>query len=102
MPRVTIELEIPGDLARFRLPRGVNARLQELLDRRDSGTPLTKAERLEAEGLVELAKRSRFCGCGPRRHPERPPIRSGDELDRTLRQAIPAEQRDGRRRRTGR
>jgi hypothetical protein len=47
---------MPGDLARFRLPRGVNARLQKLLDRQDSGIPLTKAERLEAEGLVEMAE----------------------------------------------
>jgi hypothetical protein len=57
MPQtVAIELEVPDDLARFRLPEGVNARLQELLDRQDSGTPLTPAERQEAEGLVNLAE----------------------------------------------
>ena len=49
-----IEVQMPGDLARFRLPRGVQTRLQELLDRQDSGTPLSDAERSEAEGLVSL------------------------------------------------
>lgn len=53
---VSIELEMPGDLARFRLPPGVHARLQELLDRQDRGLPLKEAERLEAEGLVDLAE----------------------------------------------
>ena len=55
MSRVAIELELPGDLARFRLPPAVNARLQSLLDRQDSGIPLDRHERQEAEGLVELA-----------------------------------------------
>jgi len=33
MPQmVAIQLEVPDDLARFRLPPGVNTRLQELLD----------------------------------------------------------------------
>jgi len=53
---VAIRLEVPDDLARFRLPPGVNARLQELLDRQDSGQRLTPAERKEAEGLVNLAE----------------------------------------------
>jgi hypothetical protein len=52
---VAIELEIPEDLARFRLPPGVQARLQALLDRQDQGATLTSAEREEAEGLVDLA-----------------------------------------------
>jgi hypothetical protein len=51
-----IELQLPGDLARFKLPAGVQVRLQELLDRQDCGQPLTDAERSEAEGLVELAE----------------------------------------------
>jgi hypothetical protein len=50
-----VEVEVPGDLARFRLPAGVQSRLTELLDRQDSGQPLTDAERREAEGLVDLA-----------------------------------------------
>jgi hypothetical protein len=52
---VAIELEMPGDLARFRLPLAVNQRLQELLDRQDRER-LTTAERREAEGLVNLAE----------------------------------------------
>jgi len=52
---LTIEVDLPDDLARFRLPDGVDARLQELLDRQDSGTPLSPQEREEAEGLVNLA-----------------------------------------------
>jgi hypothetical protein len=53
---VAIKLSVPDDLARFRLPEGVNARLQVLLDRQDSGQRLTVAERKEAEGLVNLAE----------------------------------------------
>jgi hypothetical protein len=53
---VAIELEVPDDLARLQLPPGVDARLQELLDRQDRGRPLKAAERSEAEGLVELAE----------------------------------------------
>jgi hypothetical protein len=57
MPQVVaIELELPDDLARFRLPPGVQARLQALLDRQDEGATLTAAERQEAEGLVDLAE----------------------------------------------
>lgn len=53
---VTIEMELPDDLARFRLPAGVHSRLQELLDRQDQGQRLTIAERSEAEGLVNLTE----------------------------------------------
>lgn len=53
---VAIELEMPGDLARFRLPLAVNKRLHELLDRQDRGERLTSGERKEAEGLVNLAE----------------------------------------------
>ena len=50
-----IEIEIPADLAQFRLPDGVQERLHMLLDKQDSGQPLTDAEQREAEGLVDLA-----------------------------------------------
>lgn len=40
----------------FKLPTGVNERLQDLLDRQDQGIALTPAERTEAEGLVNLAE----------------------------------------------
>ena len=53
---VMLELEMPGDLVKFKLPKGVNKRLQHLLDRQDRGEELTPAERLEAEGLVNLAE----------------------------------------------
>jgi hypothetical protein len=53
---VTIELELPDDLARFCLPPGVNARLKDLLDRQDRGEALSSDERAEAEGLVNLAE----------------------------------------------
>ena len=55
-PSVLIELEIPKDLEQFRLPAGVQRRLQDLLDRQDQGTDLSPAERQEAEGLVDLAE----------------------------------------------
>jgi hypothetical protein len=52
---VKIEIEMPDDLARFRLPEGVQERLNTLLDKQDGGQPLTDSERREAEGLVNLA-----------------------------------------------
>ena len=44
------------DLEQFRLPAGVQQRLQDLLDRQGHGTELTPPERQEAEGLVNLAE----------------------------------------------
>ena len=52
---LTLEVELPGDLDRFRLPEAVAARLRHLLDRQDDGQPLTPDEYAEAEGLVNLA-----------------------------------------------
>ena len=51
---VQLEVEIPGELARLRLPQGVERRLHQLLDKQDSGQQLTDDERREAEGLAEL------------------------------------------------
>lgn len=51
-----VELDLPDDLRRFRLPAGVQARLTELLDRQDNGHLLTAAEREEAAGLVSAAE----------------------------------------------
>src|SRR6266571_1110749 len=53
---VQIEIEMPGDLARFRLPKGVQKRLQKRLDKQDQGRGLTGAEKSEAEGLVDLSE----------------------------------------------
>jgi len=50
-----VTFEIPDDIERLRLPEGVDRRLQALLDKQDSGDPLTSDERAEAEGLVDLA-----------------------------------------------
>jgi hypothetical protein len=55
-PSVLSELEIPTDLEQFRLPAGVQQRLQALLDRQEQGAALTPAERQEAEGLINLAE----------------------------------------------
>ena len=38
------------------MPRGLQVRLQELLDRRDEVGKLTRRERQEANALVELAE----------------------------------------------
>lgn len=51
-----LELEVPDDIATFRLPEGVDARLHDLLDKQSAGEELTSAEQLEAEGLVNLAE----------------------------------------------
>ncbi|MCE9638051.1 MAG: hypothetical protein K8T90_20305 [Planctomycetes bacterium] len=53
---IALELLIPDDMAGIRLPPGVDERLTFLLDRQDGGRRLSKAERLEAEGLVELTE----------------------------------------------
>jgi hypothetical protein len=53
---LTLDIDVPDDLERFRLPHAVAARLQSLLDRQDTGQPLTPQERQEAEGLVNLAE----------------------------------------------
>jgi hypothetical protein len=53
---IHLELEVPDDLARLRMPEGVQQRLTELLDKQDAGTALTDSERREAEGLVDLAE----------------------------------------------
>ncbi len=56
MPPVIVEIEVPGELEEFKLPEGVQSRLQELLDCQDKGQELPGAERKEAEGLVSLAE----------------------------------------------
>lgn len=51
-----LQVDLPTDLARFRLPQGVERRLQLLLSRQDAGLALSPDEQLEAEGLVDLAE----------------------------------------------
>jgi hypothetical protein len=49
-----VELELPGDWRRFRMPRALQDRLQDLLDRQDQEGKLTPKERREATALAEL------------------------------------------------
>lgn len=51
---IQLKVEMPGDLAKFRLPKGVQKRLHDLLDKQDQGDHLTPAEKREAEGLTDL------------------------------------------------
>ena len=53
---IDLKIAVPQELARLHLPEGVDRRLQALLDKQDSGMPLTPDEQAEAEGLVELAE----------------------------------------------
>jgi hypothetical protein len=51
---VVVELDLPKDWRRFRLPRALDERLQELLDKQDLEGRLTRRERREATALTEL------------------------------------------------
>jgi hypothetical protein len=51
---VLIELDLPKDWRRFRLPPALRERLQELLDRQDLNGRLDPRERREATALTEL------------------------------------------------
>ena len=44
---LTLVVDLPDDLARFRLPEAVDARLQSLLDRQDSGQLLIQGKRIK-------------------------------------------------------
>jgi hypothetical protein len=51
---VLVELELPKDWRQFRLPRALDDRLHELLDRQDRDGKLSRLERREATALAEL------------------------------------------------
>jgi hypothetical protein len=51
---IQLEVEMPEEMSRLQLPEGVERRLHELLDKQDSGQPLTDNERREAEGLAHM------------------------------------------------
>ena len=51
---VLVELALPGDWRKFRLPPALHERLQELLDWQDSVGKLSLKERREAAALTEL------------------------------------------------
>lgn len=56
MAQALIKIEVPLSTNQFKLPKAVNNRLQELLDRQDQGKKLSVAEKEEAEGLVDLSE----------------------------------------------
>jgi hypothetical protein len=51
---VVVELDLPKDWQKFRLPRALHTRLHELLDRQDRDGKLSPPERREASALTEL------------------------------------------------
>jgi hypothetical protein len=51
---VFVELDLPKNWRKFRLPPALDKRLRDLLDRQDLEGRLSPAERSEAEELVEL------------------------------------------------
>jgi hypothetical protein len=56
MAQALIKIEVPLSTEQFKLPKAVNNRLQQLLDRQDQGKKLSVAEREEAKGLVDLSE----------------------------------------------
>ena len=52
---ILVELNLPGDLGRLRMPTALHARLQELLDRQDQNGKISVRERREALALTQLA-----------------------------------------------
>ena len=51
---VLVELELPKDWRKFRLPRALHDRLHELLNRQDRDGKLSRLERREATALAEF------------------------------------------------
>ena len=51
---VMVQLDLPKDWRTFRMPKALQARLQELLDQQDQTGCLSRRERQEANALVEL------------------------------------------------
>jgi hypothetical protein len=49
-----VELELPKDWRKFRLPRALHDRLHELLDCQDRDGKLSRPERREATALTEF------------------------------------------------
>lgn len=54
--KVTIELTMPDDFEKLRLPAAVHDRLQHLFDKQSRERKLSRAERREAEGLMDVAE----------------------------------------------
>ena len=58
---IQFEVNVPDDLATFRLPVAVQRRLTDLLDRQDQGHDLSEQERSEAEGHSRISLRCSSC-----------------------------------------
>ena len=61
---ITIELKAPGELGRFRLPKGVEQRLHSLLDKQDGEVILKDylADEITAASLVTYQGEVRYQG----------------------------------------
>ncbi len=51
---VVVQLDLPKDWRKFRLPPALHRRLQQLLDRQDAEGRLSRQERREAAALAQL------------------------------------------------
>jgi hypothetical protein len=56
MSQVLVELDVPADWKRFKLPPALDLRLQSLLDKQDLNGKLTRPERRKAMALTELVE----------------------------------------------
>jgi hypothetical protein len=54
--KLNVELSLPGDWRRFKMPAALQRRLQSLLDKQDARGQLPLVEREEADALVELSE----------------------------------------------
>lgn len=54
--QVVVRLQMPDDLKQLRFPKALNRRLHDLLDKQNALGKLSRVEREEAEGLVEMAE----------------------------------------------
>jgi hypothetical protein len=52
--KVLVEMQLPRDWRKFRMPPALHDRLQELLDKQDQDGKLSARERREASALTEL------------------------------------------------
>jgi len=53
---ILIDLEMPEDLEKFKLPKAVDEQFQSLLDKQDRSEDLTPAECVETVGLAKFAE----------------------------------------------
>lgn len=54
MTAFALEFEVPLQAGHLRMPAALRRRLKRLLDKQDGGAALSRAERAEAEALVDL------------------------------------------------